>query len=89
VFVSATEDAKLTQAIELSNRVLAFLRDRGQATRSQISVECFRGKVPKAQIDASLEHLLSCTPPKITVQRMERADGGPGAPQRMYRLVEE
>ncbi len=66
---------------------LAFLRERGQATRSQISAECFRGKVPKARIDASLEHLLVSTPPKITVQWGERADGAPGAPLRVYRLA--
>jgi putative DNA primase/helicase len=89
VFVSAVEEAKLAQALELANRVLAFLRERGQATRSQISAECFRGKVPKARIDASLEHLLASTPPKVTVQWGERADGAPGAPLRVYRLATE
>lgn len=87
VFVSAAEEAKLVQVQELSNRVLAFLHERGQATRSQISAECFWGKVPKAQLDASLEHLLASTPPKITVQWGERADGAPGAPVRVYRLA--
>lgn len=87
VFVSAAEEAKLAQVLELSNRVLAFLRERGQATRSQISAECFRGKVSKTRIDASLEHLLASTPPKITVQWVERADGAPGAPLRVYRLA--
>ena len=72
---------------ELSNRVLAYLHERGQVTRSQISAECFRGKVPKARLDASLEHLLASTPPKITVQWGERADGAPGAPVRVYRLA--
>lgn len=87
VFVSAAEDARLAQVLELANRVLTFLRERGQATRSQISTECFRGKVSKARIDASLEHLLASTPPKITVQWGERADGAPGAPLRLYRLA--
>ena len=87
VFVSAAEEAKQAQVLELSSRVLAFLRERGQATRSQISAECFRGKVPKARIDACLEHLLASTPPKITVQWGERADGAPGAPLRVYRLA--
>ncbi|MFM7009829.1 MAG: hypothetical protein ACKO0Z_10945 [Betaproteobacteria bacterium] len=89
VFVSAAEDARLVLVLELSSRVMAFLHERGQATRSQISSECFRGKVPKARIDASLEHLLASTPPKITVQWGERADGAPGAPQRVYRLAAE
>lgn len=86
VFVSAAEEAKLAQVLELSNRVLAFLRERGQATRSQISAECFRGKVSKTRIDASLEHLLASTPPKISVvQWVERSDGAPGTPTRVYR----
>ena len=71
----------------MSSRVLAFLRVRGQATRSQISTDCFRGKVPKIQIDASLEHLLAATPPKINVQWAERSGGAPGAPRRVYRLA--
>lgn len=70
---------------ELSNRVLAFLCERGQATRSQISAECFRGKVTKARIDASLESLLASTPPRISVQWVERSDGAPGTPTRVYR----
>ncbi len=89
VFVSAAEDARLSQVVDLSNRVLSFLNERGQATRSQISSECFQGKMPKARIDASLEHLLASTPPKITVQWGERADGAPGAPLRVYRLAKD
>lgn len=86
VFVSAAEEAKLAQVLDLSNRVLVYLRERGQATRSQINTECFRGKVSKSRIDACLEHLLAATPPRITVQWSERADGAPGAPLRVYRL---
>lgn len=87
VFVSAAEDARLAQVLELSNRVLVFLGEHGQATRSQISTECFRGKVPKARIDNSLEHLLSATPPKISVQWVERPADTPGTPTRVYRLA--
>lgn len=87
VFVSAAEEAKLSQVLELSNLVLAFLRERGHATRSQISVECFRGKVSKVRIDASLEQLLAATPPRITVEWIEREADTPGTPTRVYRLV--
>lgn len=87
VFVSAADEAKLARALELSARVLTFLRERGQATRSQINSECFRGKVSKPMIDASLETLLASTPPKITVQTVERNDGAPGAPLRLYSLA--
>lgn len=87
VFVSAAEEAKMAQALELSNRVLAFLHDRGRATRSDISTECFRGRVPKGLIDASLDHLLTATPPKICVQWVQRPAGAPGTPTRIYRLA--
>lgn len=85
VFVSANDEAKLAQVLELANRVLAFLYERGQATRSQLSTECFKGKVPKARIDASLEHLLAATPPRISVQLVERPADTPGTPTRVYR----
>ena len=50
IFVSAADEARMARTIERSNRVLAFLRDRGQATRSEISAECFRGKESKARL---------------------------------------
>ncbi|MBK6358454.1 MAG: hypothetical protein IPL15_00900 [Comamonadaceae bacterium] len=87
VFVSAADEAKLAQVLEMSNRVQAFLRERGQATRSQISSECFRGKVPKAVIDASLEHLLAATPSMINVRWVDRPADTPGTPTRVYRPV--
>lgn len=85
VFVDAAGEARWAQVRERSNRVLAFLRERGQATRSQISAECFRGKASKAQIDASLEHLLASTPPRISVCWIERPADTPGTPTRVYR----
>jgi len=87
VFVNADEETKLVQVLTLSNRVLAFLRERGQATRNQISAECFWDKVPRALLDASLEYLLAVTSPKITAQWGERADSAPGAPLRGCRLI--
>lgn len=85
IFVSAAEQADLVQVRRLSDRVVSFLRERGQATRSQISAECFKGKATKAQIDASLERLLSATPPKIFLQWIERPAHTPGPPTRVYR----
>lgn len=63
VFVSAAEEARLAKVIEFANRVLEFLRGRGHATRSEISAECFQGRVTKAQLVVSLDYLLTATPP--------------------------
>jgi hypothetical protein len=87
VFVSSSEEAKMLQTMERSERLLSFLQARGQATRSQISSECFRGREPKARIDASLDHLLAATPPKISVESILRTPNAPGAPTRVYRLT--
>jgi len=87
VFVSSSEEAKMLQTMERSERLLSFLQERGQATRSQISSECFRGREPKARIDASLDHLLAATPPKISVESIPRSATAPGAPTRVYRLA--
>ncbi|UUZ62634.1 hypothetical protein LP417_22175 [Polaromonas sp. P1-6] len=87
VFVSAAEEAQQAQTIELSNRVPAFLQERGKATRSEISAECSRGRVPKGQIDASLNHLLTFTSSKICVQWVKRPVDAPGAPTRIHRLA--
>ena len=84
VFVSASEEVKLAQTVALSNRVLKFLQDRGTATRSEITIECFQRRVAKAKIDACLEHLLSATPPKICVHSIPRPRGSPGTPTTTY-----
>lgn len=84
VFVSANEEIKLAQTIELANRVLNFLQEHGTATRSEITVTCFQRRVSKAKIDACLEHLLSATPPKIFVNTVPRPVGAPGTPTTTY-----
>lgn len=87
VFVSAADEAKMAQSLELANRVLVFLQNQGKATRSEISANCFKGRVPKAQIDACLDHLLTATPPRICVQTIQRTIDAPGSQTRVYRLV--
>ncbi len=87
VFVSAAEEAQMVQALDLSNRVLLFLRERGKATRTEITTECFQKHVSKAKIDASLDLLLAATPPKICVQLVARPADAPGTSTRIYRLA--
>lgn len=65
---------KVSRLIRTDNRT----RDHPNAIRFYIAIrlclikarlpECFRSKVPKMRIDASLEHLLASTPPKSSVQ---------------------
>lgn len=87
VFVSASEEAKQALAVEMSSRVLLFLHERGKATRSEITTDCFQRRVPKAKIDACLDHLLSATPPKIRVHQIQRSAAAPGTPTSIYQLA--
>jgi len=88
VFVSAAEEAKMSRTRDLSRQILAFVRERGKATRSEISAQCLRGRVPKVQIDAAIEHLLNATPPKICVEFLHRNSETPGAVTRIYRSLQ-
>ena len=87
VFVSAAEVAKLAKVIEFANRVFEFLRDRGHATRSEISAECFRGLVTKVQLDVRLDYLLTATPARICVQWVKRSEDAAGSPTKIYCLA--
>jgi len=77
VFVSDAKETKLPQVLELFNRVQAFLREHRHVRRSQISAECFRGKVSKARLDASLEQLLAAT------RARSSSSGSSGPPARL------
>lgn len=58
-----------------------------KATRSEISAQCLRGRVPKAQIDAAIEHLLTATPPTICVEFLHRTSEATGTVTRIYRSL--
>lgn len=87
VFVSATDEAKMSHALHLAQRLLSYLQAHGKASRSEISSDCFKGKSSKAQIDSCLDYLLSTTPPKICVEWQQRPNDAPGSPTRFYRLL--
>lgn len=88
VFVSAAEDEKMAYVLVLSDRIVKFLQERGQASRRAINVDCFQGHVPKGHIDAAIDCLLSATPPKICVEVLHRPKDQPGTPTKIYRLIE-
>lgn len=87
VFVSASDHQEMERILNLTRRILSFLEERTQASRRDITVDCFKGHVPKARIDAALEYLLNATPRKISVQLIHRPKDAPGTPAKIYRLA--
>ncbi|WP_454259794.1 DUF3987 domain-containing protein [Pseudoxanthomonas mexicana] len=89
VFATASDERRQAQVREHADRILVFLQERGQATRSQINAECFRGKIRSTELDASLGQLLGAAPPSIRVQTVPRQGGAPGAPCRIYHIASD
>jgi hypothetical protein len=87
VFVSAMEDARMSQTRQLCGQILEFLHTHDKATRSEINSKCLNGRVPKPRIDSAIAHLLATTPPSICIEQLSRSGSAPGTPTRVYRLA--
>lgn len=51
VFVSSAEEDRMSATRNLANQILAFLAERGKATRSEISASCLKGRVTSVRMD--------------------------------------
>lgn len=86
VFVKATDAADSVRTSAAVKKIVDFLRVKGQATRWQITTECFQGHASKSTIDAAIERLLLASPPQITVQPEPRIRGARGRQTNIYAL---
>jgi hypothetical protein len=86
VFVKATDAADSVRTNAATMKIVDFLRIKGQATRWQITTECFQGHASKSTIDAAIERLLLSSPPQITVQPEPRIRGARGRQTNIYAL---
>lgn len=87
VFTSAKEAQLTERLIKNSNLLIQYLSVQGQATRSDILRDCFKGHLNKLDIDACLENLLSTSPPQIQVKQSVRVLGKPGPVAKVYSLI--
>lgn len=83
IFASAADEVAVAETNDTAQKIVAFLKAQKRVTRKQITVDCFKGHVHKTRIDAALDELLSCNPPRIKVQD-ERI--GLGRPTKFYEL---
>ena len=84
IFASAADEVEVAEVNDTVQKIVDFLTVHKRVTRKQITVDCFKGHVNKTRIDAALDELLSCNPPRITVQE-DRS--GPGRPTKFYKLA--
>lgn len=87
IFASAADEAKAAETSETAQEIIAFLAERDQATRSELSKDCFKGHKTKAVLDAAIDQLLACNPPRIVVESVARPKGVTGTPSKIYKLA--
>lgn len=83
IFGSAADEVEVAETNETARKIVAFLQEKHRVTRKQITVDCFKGHVNKTRIDAALDELLTCNPPRIVV---EEDRTGQGRPTKFYEL---
>lgn len=87
VFQTGGEEAKTAEIDKVSQRILQFLVDGKQASRTDITRDCFKGHVKKDVIDAALSELLITVPPSIELQEVARQASQPGVKTKIYRSL--
>ena len=86
VFQSAVDEEGAAAVSELAEKILTYLEEKGQATRKELTRECFGGHASKERIDQALDELLTSAPPKIEVETLPRAKGTTGSATKIYRI---
>ena len=87
VFSSAAAEADSAEISDIAKKIVAFLGLHPKATRKQLTMDCFKGHVPKRSIDPAIEELLLSNPPVITVESIPRLNGSPGSATKRYELT--
>jgi hypothetical protein len=85
IFQSAVDEAGAAATTDTAQRIVSYLTERGQATRTELSKGCFSGHVSKGTLDKALDELLSASPPVIEVETVPRPKGQPGSPSKVYK----
>lgn len=86
IFQSAMDEAGATEVSETGDKIVAYLTEREQATRWELTTGCFKGHISKGKLDKALDELLSANPPEIEVETMPRPKGTHGNATKYYKL---
>jgi len=87
IFQTAMDEVSTAQVSDVASKIITYLTDKGQATRWELTSDCFKNHTSKSQIDQALDDLLTGTPPQVTVDTVPRPKGTPGTPTKIYKLA--
>ena len=84
VFATGIEEAETAEVNEAADKIVAFVRERGRVTRSQLNAECFSGHASKVELDDAIVALLTANPPRIAMEEVRTGAGR--RPTKFYQL---
>lgn len=87
IFASASDEREVAETNDTAQKIVEFLHEHGEASRSDLNVKCFQGHTTKTRIDAALDELLKANPPVIAVEQRPRPNGQPGTAKKIYTLT--
>ncbi|MBC7621622.1 MAG: DUF3987 domain-containing protein, partial [Candidatus Saccharibacteria bacterium] len=85
IFQSAVDEAGAAATTDVTQRIITYLAVHGQATRTELTRDCFGGHVNKTTLDKALDELLTASPPAIEVETVPRPNGQSGSPSKVYK----
>jgi len=87
LFNDAAGELAARESSDGAAKILDYLKQNGQTTRSDLSKKCFSGHLSASRIDEALDSLLMNTPPTIEVLEGEK-DEKNGKRPKFYRCCE-
>jgi hypothetical protein len=85
IFQSGQQELDARESEATAQKVLKFLKDKGESSRTVISNDLFKRHKSSLEIDASLKFLLAESPPQI--EMYEPAKKGNGRTPKIYRYI--
>lgn len=86
IFASGKDEVENTEVNDTAEDIVNFLRRRGEASKTEITRECFNGNKNGDQIDKAIADLLTTSPPRIEVQEVRNEARKAGRAKKIYRL---
>jgi len=87
IFQSASEEVQTAEVASAAQRIVEFLTNGREVTRTEITRDCFSGHVKKDVIDQALSNLLTAIPAQIEVTELPRPSGQSGTATKVYCMV--
>jgi hypothetical protein len=85
IFATAQDEAKAEQTTTAAARIMDYLHQHEEVTRTQLANDCFKKRISKDVLDTAIHELLTATPPRLVLEQRQR-EGGKGSGTKFYKI---